>query len=161
MDDAEAIAREVTAREAAQRTQERVRAAGGTRARSVNEAAAPGRGDRDAGTAAAASRVPRAPRLTLVSPDAPGDARGSEGSVPGLPGERVLQVRFKLTRTQARVALELAAGRKNREIAARWARSEHTIKRHVEQVLMKLRVPGRSWVLPTLLGRGTRGVLGR
>ncbi len=145
MDDAEAIAREVAARDAARRTHERLQAAVGGLAGGTHVEAAEGR------------RRPRGGRLALVPAEAP---LPDDPAYRGLPSIRLLRQVYRLTVAQARVALEIAAGRKNREIAARLDRSEHTIKRHVEQVLLKLRVPGRAWVLPTLLSASRREAAG-
>lgn len=57
-----------------------------------------------------------------------------------------LQATFRLTPQQARTALALAAGLSNREIAEQLSISEHTARRHTEQVLLKLNVRSRAQV---------------
>ncbi|HUF12995.1 MAG TPA: helix-turn-helix transcriptional regulator [Longimicrobiales bacterium] len=57
-----------------------------------------------------------------------------------------LRARFGLTRRQARVATLLADRRTNQEVAQQLSVSVHTVKRHVEQVLLKLGVERREHV---------------
>lgn len=56
-----------------------------------------------------------------------------------------------LTPREAQVALEMAGGGRNRDVALRMGVSVHTVRRHVERILLKLRIPTRSSVLPRLL----------
>jgi LuxR family transcriptional regulator, maltose regulon positive regulatory protein len=50
----------------------------------------------------------------------------------------------RLTRRERDVLREVAAGRTNAEIAARLHLSEHTVKRHVANILTKLNLPTRT-----------------
>lgn len=58
----------------------------------------------------------------------------------------VLGQRYQLTNRETDVARLLATGKSNAEIAAALGISEHTARRHTEQVLSKLRVNSRAAV---------------
>jgi len=59
-----------------------------------------------------------------------------------------LREAFGLTRAEVRVAMLLARGRSNAEIADQLFISPHTARRHTERVLMKMNVPSRAKVGP-------------
>jgi DNA-binding CsgD family transcriptional regulator len=61
-----------------------------------------------------------------------------------------LRERFGLTPREAEVALFLARGRRNAQIAAELRCSEHTARRHTERVLLKLGVHSRAEVAAAL-----------
>ena len=61
--------------------------------------------------------------------------------------------RFGLSPRQAQVAILLARRLTNKEIAARLRISRHTARRHVELVLIRLRVHSRTEVAEVLLER--------
>lgn len=65
---------------------------------------------------------------------------------PRLRTEADLRERYALTSAEVRVALLLARGKQNAEIAAALALSPHTVRRHTERILAKLRVRSRSEV---------------
>lgn len=69
----------------------------------------------------------------------------------GPPAISAMQRRWKLTRTEARVAILLSERNTNREIASALGITEHTARRHTERVLKKLDVHNRAHVLPALL----------
>lgn len=71
--------------------------------------------------------------------------------VSALPSIEEIRERFFLTRREAEVALLLAEGLSNAELADRLYISPHTARHHVESVLSKLEVPGRSAVAARLL----------
>jgi DNA-binding CsgD family transcriptional regulator len=58
--------------------------------------------------------------------------------------------RFGLSRREAAVARQLAAGRRNAEIADALGITVHTVKRHAEQVYAKLGVSHRGAVAERL-----------
>ncbi len=60
----------------------------------------------------------------------------------------VLRERYRLTKRETDVARLLAAGKSNAEIAAALSISEHTARRHTEQVLSKPDVRSRAAVAP-------------
>lgn len=60
----------------------------------------------------------------------------------------ILSERYQLTKRETDVARLLAVGKSNAEIAAALAISEHTARRHTEQVLAKLGVRSRAAVAP-------------
>jgi DNA-binding CsgD family transcriptional regulator len=62
----------------------------------------------------------------------------------------LLTARYQLTRREAEVARQLALGKSNAEIAEALSISEHTARRHTEQVLLKLGVRSRAAVAPLL-----------
>ena len=64
--------------------------------------------------------------------------------------------RCGLTPREAEVALEVASGGRNRDVAGRLGLSVHTVRRHVESILAKLRITSRSSILPLLLAKGSR-----
>lgn len=68
--------------------------------------------------------------------------------------EAVLMERFGLTPREAEVAAMLAEGSSNKAIAARIAASEHTARRHTENVLRKLGLNSRAQVATRLLDVG-------
>ena len=74
---------------------------------------------------------------------------------PGLPSVRSLRDRFGLTRRQAEVALLLAKGASNREIAAALAISPHTVRSHGEVVFQKLDIHTRKALALRLIGSAT------
>ena len=49
-----------------------------------------------------------------------------------------------LTASERRVAEMAAAGQTNREIAGELALSEHTVRRHLQNIFAKLDVPSRA-----------------
>ena len=61
----------------------------------------------------------------------------------GLPRPSELIEWFGLTRREAQVARRLAVRRTNAEIAGEMHLSEHTVRRHTERVLRKLRIRSR------------------
>ncbi len=64
----------------------------------------------------------------------------------GLPRPSELVRWFDLTRREAQVARRLAIRRTNAEIAREMHVSEHTVRRHTERVLRKLRISSRREV---------------
>lgn len=62
----------------------------------------------------------------------------------------LLQDRYQLTRRETEVARLLAMGKSNADIARQLSISEHTCRRHTEQVLAKLGVRSRAAVAPLL-----------
>lgn len=72
-----------------------------------------------------------------------------------LPSVRRLKERFGLTRRQAEVALLLARGASNPEIAAALSISPHTVRSHAEVVFQKLNIHTRKGLALRLL-QGTR-----
>lgn len=90
------------------------------------------------------SRQPESDRLTLVAVAAPG--------LP-FPDPENLRERYGLSPREADVALLLARGLSDRDIAARLVISWHTARRHSERVLRKLSVASRAEVALTLLVR--------
>jgi len=71
------------------------------------------------------------------------------------PSPSVLEASWGLTPREAQVALLLAKGASNRDLAAALTISPHTARHHVQSVLKKLDVPSRSGVAHVLL-RGAR-----
>jgi len=67
------------------------------------------------------------------------------------PRPSALQERFQLTPREAEVALLLAEGRSNDDLAERLYISPHTVRHHVEKVLRKLDCASRVGVAHTLL----------
>ncbi len=61
----------------------------------------------------------------------------------GLPRPSELVRWFDLTRREAQVARRLSLRRTNAEIAREMHVSEHTVRRHTERVLRKLRISSR------------------
>jgi DNA-binding CsgD family transcriptional regulator len=121
------------------------------RARKSAAPAAATRMDRDTRTCAAAYRI----RGALVASEAlgPGVAIlvALERTTAALPGEDVLRDRFGLTRKEAKVALRMAAGRSNEEIAREFFISPNTARHHAEQVRLKLGVKSKAEIALTLL----------
>lgn len=68
--------------------------------------------------------------------------------------EQALRKAFRLTRSEARVALLLAARQSNREIAEEAGVTEHTARRHTEKVLLKLGIHHRIQVREIVANRG-------
>jgi DNA-binding CsgD family transcriptional regulator len=68
-----------------------------------------------------------------------------------LPDEGALRKRFNFTPCQARVALRIAEGRSNKEIAAALQVSLHTVRHHAEHVFDKMAVASRAGVAWELL----------
>ena len=62
-----------------------------------------------------------------------------------------MQRKWKLTHTEARVAMLLGERKTNREIASDLDVTEHTARRHTEHVLKKLKVHNRAHVQRVLL----------
>ncbi|MFN2566319.1 MAG: response regulator transcription factor [Gemmatimonadaceae bacterium] len=62
----------------------------------------------------------------------------------------LLRERYQLTKRETDVARLLAVGKTNAEIAEALSISEHTARRHTEQVLLKLGVRSRAAVAPIL-----------
>src|ERR687895_507075 len=60
----------------------------------------------------------------------------------------VLSERYQLTKRETDVARLLAIGKTNAEVATTLAISEHTARRHTEQVLSKLHLRSRAAVAP-------------
>ncbi len=69
-----------------------------------------------------------------------------------LPGEPQLRERFHFTPSEARVAVHIAEGRTNKEIAAALGVSPHTVRHHAEHVFAKMSVDSRTGVAWKLLG---------
>jgi DNA-binding CsgD family transcriptional regulator len=65
-------------------------------------------------------------------------------AAPALPPPETLRARYGLTRREAEVALLLAEGLSNDEIADRLFISTHTARHHTENVLAKLALPSRK-----------------
>ena len=61
-----------------------------------------------------------------------------------LPGAAVLRERFGLTARQAQVALRLAQGDSNAELAAALGVSPHTVRHHSERIFEKLQIHSRK-----------------
>jgi DNA-binding NarL/FixJ family response regulator len=72
---------------------------------------------------------------------------GQQGSTWSLDA---LQTAFRLTPKQARIASALAVGLSNQEIAEQLSISPHTVRRHTEQVFLKLNVRSRAQVADLL-----------
>lgn len=67
--------------------------------------------------------------------------------------------RFRLTRSEVRVALLLASRWSNREMAAMLGVTAHTARRHTEKVLMKLGIHSRTRVRSVLAAIDVSGDL--
>ncbi len=76
---------------------------------------------------------------------------------PSLPRPSALRRRFGLTPRQAEVALLMARGRSNREMAAELSLSPHTVRHHAQRVLEKMGVRTRKALALRLL-EGRKGV---
>lgn len=81
----------------------------------------------------------------LLGPDA-GILVALERTTPRLPSAESLRARYGLTGREAQVALLLAAGKRNEEIAGALCISPHTARRHTERVMLKLGVKSRAAV---------------
>lgn len=77
-----------------------------------------------------------------------------ERALPKLPTEQELRRRFELTPRQAEVALLVARGHSNAEIAARLTRSPHTVRHHIEHIFRKLGIRSRKALALRLLAHG-------
>jgi DNA-binding CsgD family transcriptional regulator len=91
---------------------------------------------------------------TAVGEEVSGDRPAVLVRVTPLDGPRaradLLMTRYGLTDRESEVALHLARGESDREIAERLMISWHTVRTHVERVLGKLGVDSRSKVSPLL-----------
>lgn len=67
-----------------------------------------------------------------------------EPLTPRLPGPKILRARFGLTPRQAEVAVLLAGGASNKEVAGALGVSTHTVRSHAEAVFRKLNVHTRK-----------------
>ena len=70
---------------------------------------------------------------------------------PALPSPEALRARHGLTRREAEVALLLAEGASNADLAARLFISPHTARHHTEQVFGKLGLTSRKALALRLL----------
>lgn len=71
---------------------------------------------------------------------------------PARRSEQEIREKWSLTRAEARVALRLAEGRSNEEIARELYLSPHTVRRHTEKVLQKMNLRSRAEVAAHLHG---------
>jgi DNA-binding CsgD family transcriptional regulator/PAS domain-containing protein len=71
---------------------------------------------------------------------------------PALPDPEAVRTRHGLTKREAEVALLLAEGRSNADLAERLFVSPHTARHHVENVLSKLGLTSRAAVAARLMG---------
>jgi DNA-binding NarL/FixJ family response regulator len=108
-----------------------------------------GAADASAATAESTASLGDKPSLRLVRVERPHEPVPTLASF--LPTARVLMARYGLSEREAGVALQVAEGARNREIAGQMGLSVHTVRRHVENLLKKLCVHNRSSVLPRLL----------
>jgi DNA-binding CsgD family transcriptional regulator len=69
-----------------------------------------------------------------------------ESLTPATPSEGVLRERFGLTQREAVIALLLAEGKSNADLAKALFISPHTARHHTEKVLLKLGVHSRAEV---------------
>jgi DNA-binding CsgD family transcriptional regulator len=74
-----------------------------------------------------------------------------EDRQPEPPSEAALQERFGLSPQESRVALRLARGRTNRQIAKEFFISEHTARHHTQRVLSKVGAQSRAEVVARIL----------
>ncbi len=74
-----------------------------------------------------------------------------EPSAPELVSDEKLQEQFGLTTRQISVARMIAEGMANQQIAEALCISSHTVRHHVEQILLKLGLRSRTEVGPALL----------
>lgn len=72
-------------------------------------------------------------------------------AVPPLPARRELRSRYGLTPRQAEIALLLARGRSNREIAGTLMISQHTVRHHAQRALEKIGCSSRKALALRLL----------
>ncbi len=122
-------------------------------------------------TSGALGQAPPAPVLREVPTDATryslrgvlttSGSFGSTGAVmvavapasgPQLPSVEALRARFALTRREAEVALLLAEGLSNEQIAGRLYVSPHTVRHHAEHIFGKLAINTRKNLALKLLG---------
>lgn len=78
-----------------------------------------------------------------------------ERTAPALPEPRTLIARYGLTAREAEVALLLARGTSNRQIARRLEISPHTVRTHAERIFVKLGIHSRKALGLRLLGDET------
>lgn len=78
-----------------------------------------------------------------------------EPSSPSPRTEAEVRTLFNLTPQEARVAMLLASGLPNSEIARELSISPHTTRHHTERVLLRLGVHSRAQVPAALLGHKT------
>ena len=71
-----------------------------------------------------------------------------------MPSPLELCVRYRLSPCECRVALELAKGHSNAEVAAALGVSPHTARHHTSSVMAKLQLSTRRQVRQVLLGGG-------
>ncbi len=74
---------------------------------------------------------------------------------PVSPSRSQLRARFNLTERESEVAILLANGARNRDIARRIGVTDHTARRHTEHVLTKLGVTSRAAVASAIRGGTT------
>jgi DNA-binding CsgD family transcriptional regulator len=68
-----------------------------------------------------------------------------------MPSEDVLREQFRFTRKEAKVAMLIAAGLPNEDVAVELSISPHTARHHTERVLAKLGLRSRTHVKAALL----------
>jgi DNA-binding CsgD family transcriptional regulator len=116
---------------------------------------------RGEGTPAEARHATAHGRYTLRPTRLPPGAFGEDPSVlvtvrceatPALPAPEAVRARHGLTGRQAEVALLVAEGHSNADIAERLYVSAHTVRHHVEAVLTQLAVASRAGVAARLMG---------
>lgn len=119
-----------------------------------------GRGPADAFTPASRTVQTRTTRYHLrgtllgpgvFGPDGAVMVTASAEAAPALPPPEALRERFGLTRREAEVALLLAEGLSNSDLADRLYISPHTARRHTEQVFSKLGLTTRKALALRLL----------
>lgn len=97
----------------------------------------------------------RSPWMLLIAESGPGTGRDDEGGDRQPPFlSEALKRRFRLTRSEARVALLLASRCSNQEIAELLGVTAHTARRHTEKVLLKLGIHSRMCVRSVIAGVG-------
>lgn len=82
------------------------------------------------------------------------EALGSALFEVAMPSPLELCVRYRLSPCECRVALELAKGHSNAEVAAALGVSPHTARHHTSSVIAKLQLSTRRQVRQVLLGGG-------
>jgi DNA-binding CsgD family transcriptional regulator len=83
-----------------------------------------------------------APTIVAVRVVRHGEAEGTDEDAQKVI-HHLLRTRFRLTRTQSEIALLLGRRYTNREIAGMLGISVHTVRKHVEGVLLRLELPSR------------------
>jgi len=96
------------------------------------------------GQGAAAEREARTALATLLSLGAEGEAGRARECLAGLGGPSRRAGKEKLTPRQVEILRFVAQGMSNPEIAARLKLSDHTVKRHVANLLTKLGLSSRA-----------------